>query len=110
VVGQVPRSKLVAELAPDDPRPRSRCRIRPTRGMPHEPACRDAALTNIRIVPLVERDARLCRAAHGTRDHAAVRAEARRRVRLRRACGEEAQPSRSISSRVSSAQRESSSA
>ena len=35
---------------------------------------RDAALTNIRIVPLVERDARLYPAARGTRDHAALRA------------------------------------
>lgn len=74
MVGQMPRSKLVAELARDDPRPRSRCRIRPTCGTPHESACRDAALTNIRIMPLVKRDARLCRAARGTRDYAAARA------------------------------------
>jgi hypothetical protein len=63
VVGQVPRSKLVAELAADDPRPPSRCRIRPMRGTPHESACRDAALTNIPIVPLASRAGRATIAA-----------------------------------------------
>jgi hypothetical protein len=84
VVGQMPRSKLVAELAPDDPRPRSRCLIRPTRETPpHESACRDPALTNSPIVPLVERDARPCHTARKTRDHAALSAT-RPRTRIPR--------------------------